>query len=318
MLLRIFKTSQPISWILIVFILLISRAVLFFVFNDKLSLYLESNSSKDLLSSFNANYALTSHFISSLWLIGLGFYFNRAGQQINFLKGINYLMFLFLGLFLSLDLSNLVLSTGLLSLPFLIFAYESILTAGQTKTALSRSFNNGFAIGIASLIYPPSITFLVLQLFSINYLHQSTWRNYLVAIIGFSTTILFTDVIIYVFFENHLLVFENWMVQFGEFGIHRENFSVAFIILLALLIWLSIVFLKTAASSIIRIRKALILNFILLVITGCSVVLYSQQTDLTIMAIPLAVLWSVFYLETKRWWVEDLAFLFLLSLFIFQ
>ena len=134
MLLRIFKTSQPLSWILITLLLILVRLGLYIVFYNS-SFEIQTTGIASLFTHFLTGFSpLLSHFTATLIVILSGFFLNSIGQNINIFKGIHYLLFLIFGLFSSFYPENLVLTPFVISLPITLFSLNIILT--QSKTAV--------------------------------------------------------------------------------------------------------------------------------------------------------------------------------------
>ncbi len=318
MLLRIFKTSQPLSWILIVFILISLRLGLF------IGLYaVEPNQTsigllENWLLQFNNFSPWTSHFLSTTLVIFSGFYFNKIAQEINILKGIHYLLFLFTGIFLSFYPCDLVLSPMLISTPILLFSYQLILTQSKGSIQSSSVFNSAFFIGFASLIFFPSITLLFILLFSMNYISQPKLRHYVIGLIGFLTPWLFHDALVFTFNTPNYLKLNEWPNHLTFFDLKNYFPMYVTLAISILVIFQAISYFRASSRSIIKIQKSLTLNFLYLLITCISVGFFTDGNHylIGVIAIPISILFSVFHLETKKWWLSDLTTLSLLAILI--
>lgn len=318
MLLRIFKTSQPLSWILITFIILIARIALFGV------LYSSGNFNEHLetttfwLDNFTTWSPWLSNILSTLIIISSGFFFNAIIQNINLFKGIHYLLFLFFGLLASFHPENLVLTPFILTIPFALLATKIILTPSKDKVNLGSVFNASFTIGFISLLYFSNLIYLILIWLSLAYLNKINWRHIVVSLIGIFIPWLFHDVIILSFGTegNTLTQVTSNTIQ----GFNLTNYSPynAIFILLLLIVFQLIKYLKMASGSIIKIRKTYLILFMFLLV-GIAFNGFIQENYAQIMnfiIIPSSVVFTAFHLDLKKWWVSDLFLILFISVMV--
>jgi len=316
MILRIFKTSQPLSWILIVVVLVFVRLVLFVFLYQPTEVDETTNLFGLWLQQFNAFSHWLSHIISTIIVLFTGFYFNKIIQSLGTLKGINYLLVLFTGIFLSFYPADLVLSPMVITTPILLYSYYLILGSPKGNVQFGDVFNGAFFIGLSTLIYFPSSLMMLILLIALGYLSQSSWRLFIIGVIGFLTPWLFFDVLVFIFGSEQFLKINEWKTHFELPEISTFTpikLNLGFLTLLALHL---IIYFKASSHSIIRIQKALNLNFFYLII---SLLIIGFLTDtehhfIGLLVIPVSIIFTVFHLETKKWWVSDLAFIALLGL----
>ncbi len=315
MLLRIFKTSQPLSWILILSLLIIGRAVLFSLFFDLSYLPENVSISGDITHYLALNQPWISHILGTLILIPSGFIFNKIAQDIPFFKGIHYLLFFFFALFSVYSPANLVLTPFLLSIPILLLALAMTLSQSKGKISLATIFNASFLIGIGTLLYFPNIILFGMLLISLFYLSKITWRSFFVVFIGLFTSFLFHDALAFSFHHPSYYLSQSIHLYLTPFT--TEYFtplisSVAFITLSFIQLPL---FYSTSAKSIIKIRKSLFL-ILFTFILGLVFALFIQSSSgqwVNIIFLPISIVFSLFHMEVKKWWLGDLAFLGLLT-----
>ena len=314
MLLQIFKTSQPLSWILIITIISISRAILFITTNIELHPIENETFTSYFTLQFANSIPWLSHLASTLIILFSGLFFNKIAQNINILEGIHYLLFLFFGIFISFNPENLLLTPFIISVPFSLFSLNLILSQPKGNVSLGSIFNASFLIGFGSIIYFPSIILFPILIISLFYLNQAKWRYFMVSIIGFLTPWLFNDVILYSFALNQELLFPYWAKNFTTFQIANYFPIYTSILLLALILFQSFFYMRVVSKSIIKIKKTLFLVLVYLimgiVITGF--VQTNSMVFLNLILFPVSLLFTVIHLEIKKWWLSDLLFLILL------
>jgi len=317
MLLRIFKTSQPLSLILIIAIIIILRVVLFFITDYYIQPIEIESSIRFFTSQFAINIPWLSHLVSTLIILFSGLFFNKMAQNIKILKGIHYLLLLFFGIFISFNPENLFLTPFIISIPFSLFSLNLILTQPKGIVSLSSIFNASFFIGFGAIIYFPSIALFSILIISLFYLNQPKWRYFFVSLIGLLTPWLFNDAILYSFSINQELIFSYWVQNFTTFQITNYFPKYPSILLLGLVVFQSIFYIRAASKSIIKIRKTLFLVLVYLIV-GIVVTGFIHTNSLNLhnlILFPISLLFAVTHLEIKKWWLSDLLFIILLANF---
>ena len=315
MILRIFKTSQPLSWVLIVLLIVALRVLLFVFFYPPVEVSETTNLFGLWVQQFNAFSPWVSHFLSTVIVLFTGFYFNKIAQSIRILKSINYLLVFFTGIFMSFYPADLVLSPMIITTPILVYSYYLILDQPKGMIQVPLVFNSAFFIGLAWLLFFPAGWMFLILLIALGYLNQSGWRPFVIAIIGFLTPWLFFDVLVFAFGSVEFLKINDWKTHFE--GLQISNyapfyFSLSFV---GLVLFHAVLYFRASSHSIIKIQKSLMLNFIYLLIAVVFTGFFTDAKNYLVglMVIPVSILFTVFHLETKKWWVGDLAFLGLLG-----
>lgn len=316
MILRIFKTSQPLSWILIVLLIAVVRLLLFVFINPPEEVFETHNLFELWLQQFNAFSPWLSHILSTLVVLFTGFYFNRLIQSLGILKGINYLLILFTGIFMSFYPSDLVLSPMILTTPILLVGYFLILNSPKGNVRFGDVFNSAFFIGLSGLIFFPASVLILIVLLALAYLNQAPWRPFIIAVIGFLTPWLFHDVLVFTFGSEQFLKLNEWKTHFELFEPSTfAPFPLTFGFLILLVLHL-IQYFKATSHSIIKIQKALNLNFFYLLISILTIgfLTDTEHHFIGLLVIPTSIVFTVFHLEIKKWWWSDMAFIALLGL----
>jgi hypothetical protein len=74
---------------------------------------------------------------------------------------------------------------------FVIIALNSLMMMYGRQTAYHQVFTAAFSIGLASLFYLPLAYLLLLVWFTLVTYRVSTWREYIISIIGFATPVVY-------------------------------------------------------------------------------------------------------------------------------
>lgn len=315
MLLRIFRTSQPLSWILIILLITVLRIVLFSFFHESAHSFDNKLISSNILNQFVENLPWLSHIISTIYILFSGLFFNRIAQDLNLLSGIHYLLFFMFGIFVSFYPENLILSPFVIAIPLLLLSFHLIMTQFKGTLPMGIVYNASFFIGLASIIYFPSSILLIILIWSLIYLNQTSWRHFIIALIGFSTPVLFFDTVTFSFSLPFEYISNYWSNQFQLISLTNYLPAYSTYTILGLIILQSFIYFKTVSKSIIKIRKALHLSFWYLILgilmNGFMVQPFPNMTNVVL--IPLSILFTIFHLEVKRWWVSDLFFIALIG-----
>ncbi|MFT4754837.1 MAG: hypothetical protein ACI85Q_002399 [Salibacteraceae bacterium] len=315
MLLRIFKTSQPLSWIIIILLLILSRATLFSLFFSPNYVTEPLSITSNLTYFLGFNYPVLSHILSLIVIIPTGFLLNKIAQNVNLFKGIHYLLFMFFGLFTLYGPYNLVLTPFLLGLPLVLFSLAMILTQGKGEISLATVYNASFLIGLSTLIFLPNIIVFAILISSVFYVNSVTWRAVLVAIIGMITPWIFHDVLLFSF-DSETELFKTILTRaIVPFSISNFHPNTSNLLLFGLLAIQVPSYFSSASKAIVKIRKPLILMLFYVAIgTLFNGVLDQNMGSLiNVIAIPTAIIFTSFQLEIKRWWLGDLVFISLLG-----
>lgn len=314
MLLRIFKTSQPLSWILILLLLVLVRAVLFYSFFEE-SFAIESGSFAGSFTGFlGINYPVISHVLSLAIIIPSGFFYNKIAQDVNLFKGIHYLLFLFFGVFTLFNPYDLVLTPTLISLPLMLFSLAMILTQSKGTISLPNVFNASFLIGLATIISPVNFIAYFILVIGIFYLNNATWRSIFISSIGIFTPILFHDLLIYSFQWDVAYFMESFGSIFHSFSFSWLGSPYSIMTLIGILVLQLPTFIANTSRSIIKIRKSLflILYYLIIGIIFSGFITNNHISLATILILPISVIFTAFQLELKRWWIGDFIFIGLL------
>ena len=184
---------------------------------------------------------------------------------------------------------------------------------------VSRIFDCGFLVALASLIYLPAVFFFLLFLIGLLVLRPFHWREWAVAFIGFVLPYFFISV--YFFWADELKQFYAWL--FTNHINHRLFYEIQFTstltLLMAILAGILVLslfklrdnFYKNAIKT--RIVEQVIIIYLIIATLSALLqpVITLQQFEL--LAFPLCIFFAYFFLSVKRWlWMYEALFLLLL------
>ena len=206
----------------------------------------------------------------------------------------------------------------------LLLAIDKIFYLYKNDKPLSLDFDIGFIIGLASLFYLPIFIYIFFFGSALILLRPFSWRDWITGIIGVFLPLFFA--FCYYFLTDHLMLLYEKIVLSGI----RRPLSLAEIfpkgymysILLILIIVVTAIF-KQQANFYKNVTKTRLNQwvFFLFAITGVTTSLFTETPLIYrfyILAIPLSVWAGYFFLNTKRVWLAEFVLLFLIGCWIYN
>ncbi len=191
MLAKFFHRSEPISFVF----LMIWLAFLVFTHTEKTN-----------VSGIGISYFLYSIGLF-FFFVGLMFYVDFLIQRYK-LSPANYNAHFFFLILLGLFPDVIAFKPVLISLGFILLATGSILNLRNKNLLSIKLFNSGFFLGIAYLIAPISILYLVLIYIGYFVYLKIIDKRLLIPIIGFITPLFL--VFAYFYWKDQVPIFKNW------------------------------------------------------------------------------------------------------------
>lgn len=276
--------------------------------SNSLFAYLQQLSSYTFWSLFLAA-VLT--FVQAL-LVNLIINENKITAKKNYLGGAMYIIFV------SFFIEGIYLSPALLAATFILLMLRSMFLLARAEKQNGNIFDLGFMIAIASMIYFPTIGFLLFLLVGLGAIRTFVAREWVVLLLGWIAPfcVAFT-----VYFYNDLpyptVDIHNWLSDWKISTGQKIQLS-----LLASLALLASVASQAALSGVaIQVRKFnSLLQFTFFIIVGS----FFLQANLSWshaawLAVPLSVLFTMVILQMKRKvWVEILHSVLILIIIAFQ
>lgn len=203
---------------------------------------------------------------------------------------------------------------------FLLLAINKAFLIDKNRNQFKRYFESGFYLGLGSLFYPNIYIFIFIIWLTQIVLRNFNWREWISSIFGLVTPFVFFMAILFLnneidgvftrFFS--ILTHSSQVLSFSSISIGAVGFLL-FIIFIALIIGLRTVAVKKISS-----RKYFTLFTWFLLYT---IVLFLAHPSvgyelLIALAIPSAIISSVFFTEIRSKWVSEIIFgLTLLAVF---
>jgi hypothetical protein len=322
MFIRFFKTNQPAS-----FIALPLFAVLLWGMSWLNPLSAEPVFSMPFYSGFEFinSVPLLSEVLAFVLVLIQGFYLNYLINKYDLRDSrdrSNFLPALFCIFFLSLFPSFRTLIPQHFSAIFLLLMLDRIFDSYRKDSAFSHCFDAGLFASIASLFYFPAAVFFLLVWVGFVVLRAFNWREWLIAFLGF--IIPWLMVLTYYFFFDRLDYFftnqitSGFSASYFDFG--KPDNAVLIYVFSGLLFFPAMMnFVKMMSSGKIKVNKFLLLFmwFLFFAVVSGFIFPVASYTHFTLAAIPLAVIFSNWFLSLKKTWIAESLFLILLGAFIY-
>lgn len=265
-----------------------------------------------LTSFLHSNYHLS--VISALIIIVLQSYLLiRLNFKYIFIESKTYLPAVIFMLFSSSIFIIQGLNAALLANLFILFAIDRAFLITKERKLFQRYFESGFFIGIALLINAPSLYFIVIIWLTLVILRSFNWREWLSSLIGAFTPLMFYFSIAYL--NNNYTESINTYLQLFVTKLPISHTlstinkvaiaTIGFLMLLALLSSLRIIGTKKVNS-----RKYFIL-FLWMLLLSIAIYLFALTGGVEIVyfiAIPLSIIFSIFFIEIRNKFFAELLF----------
>jgi hypothetical protein len=219
---------------------------------------------------------------------------------------------------------NLLFNSGIVAASFIVPAVYILMTAPADKRPLRTVFNVSILFSIGSLFYLQALFYFPFVLIAMAMLGLLTFRSSLVAFIGFLVPYLYT--VTYYFWINDLAGY--WDRQYTRL-VHFIPLSFPFhwaeLVLYGLVIvilGLSLVKYITTRFTLKVIQRKIYNVFTLFFVITILIPFFFKEThkqQVVLLAIPMGVYLSFYFLTLKRQWIADLfSFLLFITIAVLQ
>lgn len=238
----------------------------------------------------------------------------------NHLTQVNYYAILFFVLLIGLFPSVLSISKISLSHFFVLLSARRLYSIHSKKQLLSKLFDSGFYIGIAFLLYPQTIVY-VLPIYASYFIYiKIIDKNLLLPIIGFLTPVFV--VFTYYFIQDKLAAFQTLIeinLNFELIKFSTQQLLLPLVLIAAILVFSLFKILFNAHSFDVSDKNSNKLVIAHLVISVLFLLLNNLRIEETIQYLffPVAILaGNLFYLLKKDWIKDVILYGFLIVAFI--
>lgn len=198
---------------------------------------------------------------------------------------------------------------------FIIVAFTQLMKLYGITNKFGVIFNAGIAVGLASMVYFPSVVYFLFIWIVLIYMTTPVWRDFAISLIGFVLPLIYYITYFFVFKDLSELVFLTEHTKIFEFSFNELSIWTKTLIFLLASLTLVAGFklLASAGKSIARVRKMLIVVLLYFIISITA--LFLNQFDiiatLVLMIIPLAIILANFFQHIKKTWLAEALYLIL-------
>ncbi|HCS21086.1 MAG TPA: hypothetical protein DIW47_11100 [Bacteroidetes bacterium] len=257
--------------------------------------------------------------IALILIIVQSLLFGLLAERHQLLYKNTWLPVLFFGLFNMVFPEQLTLHPELLANTFLVLAVMAIFQAQGKEKAMPALINAGILGGIAFLFAPE--TFLVIPVFivGIMFFKPLTGLDIFQYLTGYGLVLFFSITLMYLIGREdvvHAYVNSTWISP-GPGEVWREPYFLGFMgLLLAILIPTFFLLQQNFFRNTVRVRKLqqYLLVYLFFTLLFAFFGIQSIKNAMSILALPLSVFLTYFFLPDKRKWVRE--FIFILFLFV--
>lgn len=274
-----------------------------------------------LINLFNSNFRLLASVTALLLLLGNSYLLIQMNTNFIFIPVRTQLPALFY-LMLSTGIVQLhQLTPALVSSSFLIWMFYRIFSAYKTDGVSMNFLDAGLLVSVASLVYFPSIIFFLFLLSSISLLRPFIWREWVFALIGLLIPYVFLLSGFYLWNLSVPDFISQIAASFASLNITYKLSQMVNWAFILLFIIASSYFIATYFDSMKIHARKFFLVFWFFFLFGLLVFLVHFKSGtgmIYFVSIPLAYLFSFYFIKCKANWINEIVFALLLLLWIWQ
>lgn len=300
MLTQFFNNTRPIT-VLILFITLTAISVtgIYIYFND-----IDFQNAYLIGSDFEYLGNVSEAILSVFLILALGFMVNFIVHDNSITRDNSYALLFYVVLVAS-DPSLTILNPVLASVFFVVLALKNLLSLHEYKNMTQKLFNTGLLLGIASIIYPYSILYVILIFLGIVIYGVDSWRKWFIPILGIVLPyyVLFSW---YFWFDGLDYYWETFFIK--TFHITEISFyesidtMIVWGVFALLTIFSTLDYSKNMSSHKPDTRKGYTMTYLALFV-GLVITLVgsiNNGQELIILFLPISIIWAKFIQHQKK------------------
>lgn len=308
--LRFYRSNQPVIAFSVPVAALFAM-ILYFAGNYSGFQYSGSAIIPSLDGPFLSNWPFVSQAVALLLVIFQALYFNRIISEQEVFDKITFIpSFVYVVMSSALSVNGML--TGLLlSITFLLFSLDKVLSVYRQVSSKHEAFIAGLWAGVAVLFFVPALLFILFIWIAISVLKRSNWREWILALAGTLLPLFFLMSFRYAFTGETAIKIRTFIhVSPGEFPFLFQNeihammlVLFSFLLLASLGSWLarmSGTVMKTR-----RQRQVLLLYFVFGVCSALAGWFTGNTFSCIMLIVPFSVFISSWLVHSKVGWMAD-------------
>lgn len=325
MVLKFFKSQQPLAYIVLGVIALVfwtSGYFLNFTINNNNALPLYNL----LLSILNTEHKFIYFLLGVVLVASQAIHLNIIISKYEVLYKNSFLPGLFYILLMSSIPPFISFHPVLIVNSILIFVMDKIFRLYKNDSPLALDFDICVLLSIMALFYLPAVAFILIYMIGLIILRPFSWRDWIVGAMGLVTPVGF--LLLYYFLNDQTSKVKDFIFSAG-IGFSRE-FNLNNVIPAGyplIIIWIGVLlllsFLKLRTNFYKNVSKTRNYQQIILFMLIISLIMTAFTSShmsyrFTILCIPLSVMIAYYFLAAKKAWLTETLFYLLIIFIIFN
>lgn len=208
---------------------------------------------------------------------------------------------------------------GLFTASLLILALDLVFQFYKNRQALSLIFHTGFLLGLSSLFYLPAVVLVLFFFLSLLILRPFSWREWAVGFMGIAIPFYLAFTVYFLLdrlpglYEDIFITGIKRQIELGRLFVREYVPSLSWAAVLLLLSFANVR--SNYLRNVTKTRLIQQLLFLLIPILFFAAILSKDDLPyrFQLMAVPISVYVSYYFLVGKKMWLMETAFLLLLA-----
>lgn len=312
--LKIFKSNQPFVNVIVVLITIALSLPIFFTEPTVVDVNLFRFS--EFFNSVNSTTWLR-YILWCIFTIGIGYYLNYIVNQYKLVNNNTHVSFIIYVVLQTLFPSALIFSPIQIITVFILVILHQSNELYNTRKETLKTFNLGFFMGLAAMLYLPIGFLMLLVWFIMRYYKPPYWKEYIVSLMG--VFVPFVYLLAYYFIFNEFSIDKIYFIETTETSAPiNESWSLNqllfFIVMGLVFLYALWHFVIATQKSVVRVRKYRSVMLLLILGIVLQHFIFLKNTTITpdffaLLSIPLSVIIGNLLIEIKKKWIAETIFI---------
>lgn len=312
--LKIFKSNQPFVNVIVVLITIALGLPIFFTEPTIVDANLFRFS--EFFNTVN-NTTWLRYILWCVFTIGIGYYLNYIVNQYKLVNNNTHVPFIIYVVLQTLFPAALIFSPIQLITVFILVILHQSNELYNTRKETLKTFNLGFFMGLAAILYLPIGFLMLLVWFIMRYYKPPYWKEYVVSLMG--AFVPFVYMLAYYFIFNEFSIDKIYFIETAEISAPtNESWSLNqllfFIVMGLVFLYALWHFVIATQKSVVRVRKYRSVMLLLILGIVLQHFIFLKNTTINadffaLLSIPLSVIIGNLLIEIKKKWIAETIFI---------
>ncbi len=313
--LKIFKSNQPFVNVIVVLVTIALGLPIFFTEPTAVDVNLFRFS--EFFNSINKTTWLR-YILWCIFTIGIGYYLNYIVNQYKLVNNNTHVPFIIYVVLQTLFPAALIFSPTQIIMVFILFILHQSNELYNTRKETLKTFNLGFFMGLAAILYLPIGFLMLLVWFIMRYYKPPYWKEYVVSLMGIFVP--FVYLLAYYFIFNEFSIDKIFFIETAteisapineSWSLNQLLFFIVMGLVFLYALWHFVI---ATQKSVVRVRKyrSVILLLILGIVLQHFIFLKNATINadfFALLSIPLSIIISNLLIEIKKKWIAETIFI---------